>query len=200
MNKIAQTILETIGNTLWGFKPNLMKHIVDQHGAGSSLAWFVRNMPKYENTLKEWGPIRTHLIATQISVLNGCPYCTYGHAYALQLHYFKHTKGLLPVDEHGMVNWHRMDESEIIKRFREVVESSDLKSDLPFFDRLLTLRHEQDKATSDDDKKIVHLIEMFQFLNQCGINGNTPSDQAHDPINKETELRQEYSRLRSQNT
>ena len=96
---IVQNLLEMIGKYLWGFKPNLMQHIVDQHGAIKSLSWFIQNMPAYEKTLKQWGAIRTHLLVSEISVLNGCPYCTYGHVYALQLHYFKATGRLLPVDE-----------------------------------------------------------------------------------------------------
>ena len=54
---IATKFLEMIGSALWGFKPNLMRHIVEQHGALRSLGWFVRNMPSYERTLQQWGPI-----------------------------------------------------------------------------------------------------------------------------------------------
>ena len=87
-DRAGQVTLEQIGKKLWGFKPALMHDIVAQHGALRSVGWFARNMPRYERILAEWGPIRTHLVASVASALNGCPYCTYGHAYAMELHYF----------------------------------------------------------------------------------------------------------------
>lgn len=86
-----------LGQAQWGFKPNLMRSIGEQHGAAKELTWFVRNMPAYEKTVKEWGAIRTHLLVAEISVLNGCPYCAYGHAYALQLHYLKTLANCFPL-------------------------------------------------------------------------------------------------------
>ena len=193
---IAQSILEMIGNGLWGFKPNLMQHIVNQHGAITSISWFAQYMPTYEKILKQWGAMRTHLLATGISVLNGCPYCTYGHAYALQLHYFKATGDLLPVDENEIVAWHTNSEGDVIERFRHLIHSSELTSELPLLEQMLLLRNRGEGTVSEEDGKILHLLEMFSFLNQCGINGKANSDQAHDPINKDKYLRNEYSRLR----
>ena len=197
-DRIAQNILETIGKGLWGFRPNLMQHIVAQHGAGSSLSWFVRNMPTYEKTLKQWGAVRTHLLTAEISVLNGCPYCTYGHAYALQLHYLRTNGRLLPVDENEMVAWHQDGEAEAIKKFQQLVQFPGLTAERPILERMLVLRQGGEQLVSDDDHKIAHLLEMFSFLNRCGIKGKTHADQAHDPINKDTALRQEYDRLRQE--
>lgn len=197
---IAVNVLEQIGHGLWGFKPNLMRHIVEQHGAVNSIFWFVRNMPTYENTLKQWGPIRTHLLAAGISVLNGCPYCTYGHAYALQLHYFKKYGRLLPIDENEMVAWHRLAEADGVAHFRSLIQATDLAEEGPIFERMLVLRQGSEHAGSKDDRKVMHLISMFGYLNRCGINGGTKPDQAHDPISKERSLRDTYHHLRAEAT
>ena len=194
---VAINLLEMIGQGLWGFKPNLMRDIVEQHGPVKSLAWFARNMPIYEKTLKQWGAIRTHLLTAEISVLNGCPYCTYGHVYALQLHYYKDQARLMPVDEGEIVAWHAVSEVDAMDRFRLLISSSGLLSELQIFERMLALRQGIEQPISEDDHKIMHLIEMFSFLNQCGINGKTSLDQAHDPINKDASLRSEYHRLRN---
>ncbi|MEL6880694.1 MAG: hypothetical protein AAGM27_03155 [Cyanobacteria bacterium J06554_3] len=85
LQKVAIFLLETLGDQLWGFRPNLMAPFVVQKGAFPAVFWFLKNMPKYERILESWGPIRTHLLATEISTLNGCAYCTHGHAYAFQL-------------------------------------------------------------------------------------------------------------------
>lgn len=195
-SQVAISLLELVGRGLWGFKPNLMQHIVDQHGPGKALAWFVQNMPTYEKTLKEWGAIRTHLLATEISVLNGCPYCTYGHAYALQLHYLKEKGQVMSVDEQDMVAWHMLSEAEAIEQFRSLIQSSALLSEGQILERMLVLRQGSEQPMAGDDLKIMHLLKMFSFLNQCGIRGKTDPDQAHDPINKDDELRREYHRLR----
>jgi len=199
-DRIAQNLLEIIGKRLWGFKPNLMQHIVEQHGAGQSLLWFVQNMPTYEKTLREWGAIRTHLLTAEISVLNGCPYCTYGHAYALQLHYFKNTGTLMLIDENEIVSWHTCIESDAIVKFRQLIDSSGMSSEMPILERMLLLRQGGEQSQSVDDSRILHLIKMFSFLNRCGIKGKTNRDQAHDPINKDTLLLDEYNRLRKDNT
>ena len=195
---VVKNLLEMIGQGLWGFKPKLMRDIVEQHGPLKSLAWFAQNMPIYEKTLKQWGAIRTHLLTTEISVLNGCPYCTYGHVYALQLHYFNARDRLMPVDEDEIVAWHAISEADVINRFRLLINSSGLLSELQIFERMLSLRQGIEQPISEDDHKIMHLIEMFGFLNRCGIAAKTTLDQAHDPINKDTSLRRKYNQLRNQ--
>jgi len=188
---MATSLLEGIGRRLWGFKPNLMAQIVEQHGAFRTLGWFVRNLPAYEKTLESWGGVRTHLVATEISVLNGCPYCTYGHSYALELHYLKATDRLLPVAEQEIVAWHDLPEAEVVARFERLLEAAELPSEREMLERLLALRHGSEPA-SPDDRRLAHLLAMFSFLNQCGTTGRTELDQAHDPINKDTALRHQY--------
>ena len=196
----AIKLLEMPGQVLWGFKPNLMRSIGEQHGAAKALTWFVRNMPRYEKTVKDWGPIRTHLLVTEISVLNGCPYCTYGHAYALQLHYFKETGQLLPVDENEMVAWHTLSEAEAIGQFRSLIQSSKLIGEHQTLGRMLVLRQDNEQPASKEDDQILHLVKMFSFLNQCGISGKTRLDQAHDAINKDAALRKPFSLLQRRGT
>ena len=201
MNIFTETairLLELLGQALWGFKPNLMRAIGEQHGAVKALTWFVRNMPRYEKTVKDWGPIRTHLLVAEISVLNGCPYCIYGHAYALQLHYFKDTGQLLDVDENDIIAWQSLGEARAIDQFRLLINSLDLPDEQRTLDRMLFLRQGKEQPTSKKDHQILHLVNMFSFLNQCGISGNARPDQAHDPINKDAALRGEYRRLREE--
>ncbi len=67
---------------------------------------------------------RTHLVATFASTLNGCPYCTHGPAYALELHYFAERDELLPVDERQIQGWCALDDeinknAELRRRYAE---------------------------------------------------------------------------------
>ncbi len=197
VNKVGTAALEQVGKRLWGFKPNLMEDIVDQHGSGTSLSWFARNMPRYERILKQWGPVRTHLVASITSAMTGCPYCTYGHAYAMELHYFSERSELMSADEREIEGWCGQEEATVVENFRRLLVDSDLESELPILERVVELRSGQESTGSDDDANIAHLLKMFEFLNSCGINAGTESDAAHDPINKNAELRTAYARRRS---
>lgn len=194
---MAVFILESIGQMLWGFKPSLMAHIVEQKGAVKSVVWFARNMPRYQRILKKHGPIRTHLISSVISTLNGCPYCTYGHAYAFQLHFLQQRGELFPIDENAMFALHTLPRDDIILRFESVLTEAGLSDEWVHVRRSIALHDDPSLAESSDDQDLVHLVFLFEFLNECGINGKVPADQAHDPINRLHDLRKRYAALRT---
>ena len=215
-SKGAVVILEGTFNHLWGFKPNLMKQIVSDHGHFGSLKWFLNNMPFYKATLKRVGGYRVNLIATYVSALNGCPYCTFGHGYAWQLYYFKQNNKCFPIDEMEMKGYCGKGQEYVAQKFRDMFNNDQFKTERNDFERTLTLFNK--KLNTDDDKDnyngntntsnsaskddllsnqdISHLIDMFTYLNTCGINGNTPHDQAHDPINKDLNLTKKYKQAR----
>ena len=196
VGRAGQATLEQIGKSLWGFKPRLMQDIVAQHGPVKSVGWFARNMPTYERILREWGPIRTHLVATVASTLNGCPYCTYGHAYALELHYFAETDRLMSADEREIESWCTLDDRTVELRFRRLLVDAGLAEESLVLDRVLDLRSGAEPGASADDRRVAHLLMMFDFLNRCGMSAETATDEAHDPINKNAELRARYHNRR----
>jgi len=193
--RTASAVLEALGKRLWGFAPGLMPEIVAQLGPARALAWFVRNMPRYEQTRSELGALRTHLLALEISLLNGCPYCTFGHALAFELLYLKQHDQLFPVDEHGFVALHGSGEALLERRLREALLAAGLGDEVPWLERLLELRAGAAPDTAHD-ARVVHLLEMFSVLNTCGIRGRVAPDQAHDPVNKDKHLKDRYQALR----
>ncbi len=197
MKILAIKVLEFIGNSLWGFRPNLMKDIVEIHGGWKSIIWFAKNMPKYERVLKKIGPERTHLLAVAISGINGCQYCTYGHALSFHLHYFKNKKQLFPIDEQKMMKFDTKNEQQIIDTLNNAFDSTGLVQEKEDLQRLIDLKDNPDLATSENDHRINHLIKMFEFLNTCGIKNQTLPDLAHDPINKNSKLYQQYQKAKS---
>jgi hypothetical protein len=189
-------LLEGIGRRLWGFPPNLMRPIVDQLGPGHALSWFVSNMPRYEKTLSTYGPLRTHLLAMTVSLANGCPYCSYGHAFAFELAYFRTYDLLFPLDEDQIVALHGRDPSLIEERLRAALASTPLIDEAVWTERMVALIGGAEPAGADD-ARLAHLVSMFGVLNSCGIAANTPRDQAHDPLNKDTGLKARYVAVRS---
>ena len=199
-SKLATTILETVSRSLWGLKANLMSDIVERHGARETLKWFASNMATYEKILKSWGPLRTHLLAVAISASNGCQYCTYGHAYAYQLHWFEQFDELFPLDEHEMTALGALDQDDVIDALDAALSRAGGRradEDRYWLARLVSILDEPNLATREQgDVWIAHLIEMFGFLNSCGIDAQTAPDEAHDPINKDLELRSRYDKRR----
>ena len=193
---LATVALEAVGKRLWGFKPNLMRHIVEQRGAFYALIWFVTNMPKYEYILRVWGPIRTHLVSTTISTLNGCPYCTHGHAYAFQLHYLRQYGKLFALDEAAILQLHSLGEGEVLIQLEQALIEAGLAEEIPYLQRIIELRHDVALSNTREDGHLLHLMRMFAVLNECGINGQPEIDAAHDPINKDAALRKRYAALR----
>jgi hypothetical protein len=196
MDSFAIFLLENLGFKLWGFKPNLMKNIVERLGGFRSLVWFVANMPRYERTLKMWGPIRTHLLVTEISALQGCPYCTFGHLYALQLHYFKQSGKVIAGDNNSILYLHRVDQDTAIGILNALIDSIGIPEEHKIFERMLLLRNGKQVPSQPEDGRILHLLKMFRVLNTCGIQGGTPLDEAHDPINKDHELKKRFETMR----
>ncbi len=195
-DKAATKVLESVSNTLWDLKANLMPDIVDQHGPGRSLAWFARNMPKYEKILKVWGPLRTHYLASVISATNGCAYCTYGHGYAFNLHYFDSNDRVFPVSEQQMRDANALPAEQVVALFTGGLVDAEMEDEIEWVNRTIEMMDSMTAETSND-QRILHLITMFAWLNSCGINADTEPDEAHDPINKNTELRTRYEQARA---
>lgn len=198
MKTLSIKILEFIGKSLWGFRPHLMKDIVEIHGGWKAITWFIKNIPKYEKIIKEIGAERTHLLATAISGINGCQYCTYGHALSFQLHYFQNKKQLFPIDEYEMKKFNTQNELQIVDTLNKAFDSTNLTQEKEDLQRLIDLKNQPDLTKDENDHRINHLIKMFGFLNTCGIQSKTLPDMAHDPINKNSKLNQQYLKARSQ--
>ncbi|MEL6854453.1 MAG: hypothetical protein AAFO83_05025 [Cyanobacteria bacterium J06607_13] len=196
LQKTAIFLLGTLCDQLWGFRPNLIPTFVAQKGWLGALLWFARNMPRYERIRDRWGPIRTHLLATEISLLNGCTYCANGHAYALQLHYLRQTEWLFPLSESEILALQSLPEAEQIDRLEAALAEAGLSSAILDLRRLVELYEQPALAVTDKDRDMLQLIRMFADLNDCGRKYNLQIDQAHDPINKRREWRDRYAALR----
>jgi hypothetical protein len=192
----AVAILSRITTMLWGRPPLLLTEIVDHLGAFGALRWFARNLPPYESLLKKWGPVRTHLLCTEASLLNGCSYCTHAHAYAFELHYFKQRGRVFPIDEHAIVALRENDDEILRTTWKEALERASLPEESALFDRLWRIKFEGEPASDEVGAGMRHLLGMFETLNFCAIGGLTPLDHAHDPINRDEDLKRRYAEAR----
>lgn len=197
LDRFAVRVLEGLGKQLWGFPPRLMGPIVSQLGATQALGWFLRNMPRYERTLRILGPLRTHLICTLISLHNGCRYCSFGHLYAVELIYLDQRGRLFPVDARSVSEWVDLKPHELRRRMVQVLQQADLHGEVLWVGPALALANGSQPPVDAQEARIAHLASMFRVLNDVGIEGRVEPDEAHDPLNKNLGLKERHHALRA---
>ncbi|WP_028922031.1 hypothetical protein [Pseudonocardia acaciae] len=191
-------VLERLGTHMWGFPPRLMAPIVVELRPMRTVVWFVWNMPRYERTLRAFGPVRTHLICTLISLVNGCRYCTYAHGRALQLAYLHHYQRLFPLSEHAIGRLRGMPPGAIRHCMVTAAHNAGLYNEVRWLDRAIELTLAEDRSpTERDDVRVSHLVRMFSVLNSVAIASNIDPDEAHSPLNKDRALTLRYDNLRA---
>ncbi len=154
-------------------------------------------MPRYERTLKVHGGLRTHLMAVAISLVNGCQYCTFGHAYAFELHYLREHARLFPLDENDVEQLLGLPPAVIRARLVEALQRAGLHGEVRWLDRAIALAIGDARPSDQDEVRVAHLVRMFRVLNSVGIARRVRPDQAHDPLNKDARLKLRYARLRT---
>ncbi|MEL6490117.1 MAG: hypothetical protein AAFQ95_09150 [Cyanobacteria bacterium J06621_3] len=192
----AVFLLETVFTQMWGFKPKMIGSFVRQKGAVRSLFWFAKNILKYEGIREKLGPVRTHVLVTGTSALNDCPYCVFGHGFALSLAHLKQTGQLFPMTESELMALCGQSESDILATMERALIQADLRSEVLPLERIGELRLRPELAATKQDRDLVALTKMFATLNFCNNQGNVQRDQAHDQLNKDRVLRDRYIALR----
>jgi len=136
------------------------------------------------------------------SIINGCPYSTFGHAYSVQLHYLENTGKLFPRTDEELLEMSELPRDQIIEQLCLALKDADLQEEIPLVCRTNELMRGSNELgkplySNPYDNNILQLIEIFTEVNSCGITGSIEPDEAHDPINKNTELKLQYERLRA---
>jgi alkylhydroperoxidase family enzyme len=195
--RVSTQILEVITARRWGFPANLMAPLVRELGPAKALIWFAVNLPRYERTLAVFGPVRTHLLATAISLVNGCDYCSFGHGYALELAYLREHNRLFPLSEQQLAELCGRPPALIRHRLQDAVRRAGLQSDSAWLDRAIELAGTTDpRPAGHDEVRTAHLVRMLGVLNAAAIADRTRPDQAHDALNKDIALKSRYHSLR----
>lgn len=197
LDRFAVRMLEALGEQLWGFSPRLVSYVVAELGPVEAIRWFATNMVRYERTLRVLGPLRTHLACTVISLHNGCRYCTYGQAYAVELVYLRQRGRVFPVDAQEMCEWTELPPGQLRGRICEVLQQADLHAEVLWVDRTLALVRGEQRAVDEQEARIAHLVRMFALLDAVGSANKVEPDEAHDPLNKNRALKARNAELRA---
>jgi len=196
LEPIVVAVLEAAGRWLWGFQPRLIVPIVERLGPVGSLGWFLWNMPRYQWTLRRFGGLRTHLLCVAISLVNGCAYCTFGHAYALELTYLRDQGRLFPLDEQAIGQLAGLPPATI-RRLVDALQDAHLHAEVRWLDCVFALTAGGQLPTDRDDVRIAHLVRMFGVLNSVGSASRILPGEAYDPLNRDDVLKRRYATLRA---
>jgi hypothetical protein len=189
-------LLEGLGRRLWGFPPRLTGPIVDELGTMAALGWFAGNMSRYELAMRSLGPLRTHLACMLVSLYNGCRYCSFGHAYAVELIYLEERGTLSPLDAHEASEWVGLEPTELRRRIVDVLQRADLHGEVLWVDRTLALASGSQRPVDAQEARVAHLVAMFALLNSIGKANDVEPDEAHDPRDKDLDLKARHRALR----
>ncbi len=197
LERLVTRLLEALCRVMWGFAPRMIPHIVRSLGPGRSVVWFAANMPRLLWTMHVLGPLRTHLAAVAISLYNGCAYCAYGHAFALELIYLRDRGRLFPVDARTLATWQDLPPRELAQRLRRLLHEAGLQTETMWVDRTLAIAAGATRPVDGDEARIAHLVRMLGRMNRIAVEAGVEPDQAQNPINKNTGLKKRYAELRA---
>ncbi|MBC3195018.1 hypothetical protein H7X46_28590 [Pseudonocardia sp. C8] len=185
---MAVRLVGSACTALWGYTPGVIPAMVASMGSGPALRWFAANFPRFLVTQRVLGPVRTHLAGLTISLTNGCVYCAYGRAHALELIYLRDRGRLFPLDARTLDGWIGLSRREIRQRLRSVLEEAGLHAEVIWVDRTLALL-DGGAPIDSDERRIAHLCRMVGTMNEIAVAAGTTPDGAHDPVNKDAELK-----------
>lgn len=188
---------EMMCRVMWGFPPRMIPFIVEWFGTVRGVTWFMVNMPRYLWTLRVLGPVRTHLACVVISLHNGCTYCAYGHAYALELLYLRDHDRLFPLDARTIASWLDLEPRLLGRRIRVVLEQAGLHREAIWADRILGLVTGEQLPVELDEVRIVRLGRIVGLMNTVAIANRVEPDEAYDAVNKDAPLKARCAALRA---
>jgi hypothetical protein len=147
-------------------------------------------------TMQVLGPVRTHLAAMAISLRQGCTYCTYGHAFALELIYLRDRGHLFPVDARTIATWWKEEPHVLARRLRALLQDAGLHAETLWVDRTLAIADGAPPADRNE-ARVARLVRMLGVMTRIAIDAGIEPDEAQNPINKDVALKRRYAELRA---
>lgn len=204
-DSLGVNTLKGVSDRVWGVRANVMDDVVAAYGTVRSMWWFGRSMSRYDKILAEWGPIRTHLVVTALALVSGCRYHTVSHGLAFQLHYFalaseswadEPDHWLFPLTDDDLLALVGADADTVVSVLDHALTEAGLPDEVPWLRRLLKVR-DGGRAADADGKRLRRLVRMFDRLMVVAKAARTDPDEAHDPINRDRDLRRRYDEARA---
>ena len=193
-------VVRLMGRTctaMWGFMPAVIPAMIETMGTARALRWFAANFPRFLVTLYVLGPVRTHLVGLAVSLRNGCVYCAFGRAHALELIYLRDRDKLFPLDSRTLGSWIALSPRELGLALRGVLEEAGMHAEVIWVERALALAAGDIVPMDAAEARIAHLCRMVSAVNAIALRAGVVPDQAQDPINKDQALKDRFAALQA---
>ncbi len=152
----------------------------------------------YDGLFERWGPLRTHLLASSLSALNGCRSKTQKHIRSFQLHYFKARGRLFPIDEAEFLALTEAGPDEMIESLVAHLVRANLAEETDPLRRTFELYVFPSKAKDGRDGRLMELIEILSAAGDDSHAEASPTDMDYDAIVSDADLSARYDALRQQ--
>lgn len=197
--RLVVLLLHRLCGALWGFHPAIVELIVADRGALGGLQWFATNMPRFLASRQVLGPVRVHLACVVVSLRNGCFYCAYGHAYALELIHLRGTGRLFPLDARRLPEWIGLDDRTLRRRLHAVLVEAGLHVEALWADRVIAIADGSQHPVDTTEMRLSHLVRMVETMNTVALAAAArPSlGHAHDFVNKDVAVKRRHAALRA---
>ena len=195
-SKPTRSIFGVVGDLFKG-APNgaaLANDRGTQHLSRSSLE--LDHLLQYERIIQEWGPLKTNLVASVVSNLNGSIGNAKSHSRAFQLHFLAETDGVFALDDADILMLFELRPGDMVEKLAETLIEANLPDEAEILRRSFELYVYPQKASGYVDGKAVHLIKLLNARDGAKCASGALADQYEDPILYDPDLESRYSALR----
>ena len=195
-SKPARSFFGVVGNLLKGV-PHKSPYIKDDgtaHLSSSSLE--LDHLLQYERIIQEWGPLKTNLVASVVSNLNGSIENAKSHSRAFQLHFLAQTEGVFALDDADVLILFELRPGDMVEKLAEALLEANLPDEAEILRRSFELYVYPQKASGYIDGKAVHLIKLLNARDGAKCASSVLKDQYEDPILYDPDLKRRYAELR----
>ncbi|MCB9700717.1 MAG: hypothetical protein H6711_02365 [Myxococcales bacterium] len=100
---------------------------------------------------------------------NGCRYCVIGHIYSANLHYFKESGRLGPLDEDSLIDLMYMTDEESFAVLKDTFAGPEHARTWHLIERMYQLRFRDLDPAEGEDELLKATIAYWEWLNECTI-------------------------------
>ena len=100
---------------------------------------------------------------------NGCRYCVIGHVYSANLHYYKETGKVGPLDEESLIDLMYMTDEESYDALALVFSDPAQAATWRLLDRMYQLRFRELTPREGEDELLKATLAYWEWLNECTI-------------------------------
>ena len=199
---LKETIFKTVGMVYSKLNygdwcPEFAEEMVRILGTDGFMEWGKNAGAAQEANTRIFGATNAQLLTGMVAMLNGCTYCGKGHIYAANVHHFKETGELLPLDELAIYWLQRQRDEEILAYLRDAFQGEAHKERLRLLERLYEIKGGHAEPEGEEDHALAGINGAWDWATECTITLKIVDVPVLDNIGKDRKLVAAYNEARA---